>query len=416
MVLAPIAEGRRGDLETLLASMTDRPGRADPANPVLPFGAFDRLHVARLLVLEDLAYADLGEAATPPPPMLAFLGDCDGDAESFRRDLAARAGDGLRRLFAHCSDFTADADLVDWMRAHETPPATAYVNWVGRTVRQVREEAALASFLRARPWPGPPQEARKSIVAAVQAEQAQGRLPLSPAAATPLGWTLRRLADLVLAPLVLLLLTPFLILIAPFYLLHLRKLEETDAEFTPRPAPAHVAALARIEDHDASNQFSAYGNVKPGAFRLLTLIFLLRLVQYTTRHIFTRGRLARVPTIHFARWVFTDDKRRLFFASNYDGSLDAYMDDFINKVAYGLNLVFSNGVGYPRCRYLFIGGAKNEQKFKNYIRKRQLPTQVWYKAYPNLTAHDLACHSQLRRLIEDGPMRDEDLVATLRLL
>jgi hypothetical protein len=35
----------------------------------------------------------------------------------------------------------------------------------------------------------------------------------------------------------------------------------------------------------------------------------------------------------------------MLFASNYDGSLESYMDDFINKVAWGLNLVFSNGVG-----------------------------------------------------------------------
>jgi len=40
------------------------------------------------------------------------------------------------------------------------------------------------------------------------------------------------------------------------------------------------------------------------------------------------------------------------YASNYDGSLDSYMDDFINKVAYGLNLVFSNGIGYPRTSFL----------------------------------------------------------------
>ena len=46
--------------------------------------------------------------------------------------------------------------------------------------------------------------------------------------------------------------------------------------------------------------------------------------------------------------MLLDDKRRLFFASNYDGSLDSYMDDFINKVALGMNLVFSNGIGFPR--------------------------------------------------------------------
>ena len=71
-------------------------------------------------------------------------------------------------------------------------------------------------------------------------------------------------------------------------------------------------------------------------------------LDYATRHVFNRGNLAGVKTIHFARWVFLDGRRRMFFASNYDGSLESYMDDFIDKVAWGLNLVFSNGVGYPR--------------------------------------------------------------------
>jgi hypothetical protein len=74
---------------------------------------------------------------------------------------------------------------------------------------------------------------------------------------------------------------------------------------------------------------------------------VLWIVSYTTRHIYTHGFLARVGTIHFARWTFLDDKHRLLFASNYDGSLESYMDDFINKVAFGLNVVFTNGVGYP---------------------------------------------------------------------
>ena len=77
-------------------------------------------------------------------------------------------------------------------------------------------------------------------------------------------------------------------------------------------------------------------------------MFLLWLLDYAARHVYRRGYLTRVQTIHFARWVLLDDNKRMFFASNYDGSLDSYMDDFINKVAWGINLVFSNGVGFPR--------------------------------------------------------------------
>ena len=103
---------------------------------------------------------------------------------------------------------------------------------------------------------------------------------------------------------------------------------------------------------------------------------------------FTRADLAGVKTIHFARWIVLDDGRRVIFTSNYDGSLESYMDDFIDKVALGLNASFSNGVGYPRTRFLFFDGARREQEFKDYLRRHQIPTQVWYSAYPHLTARE----------------------------
>jgi len=138
-------------------------------------------------------------------------------------------------------------------------------------------------------------------------------------------------------------------------------------------------------------------------------------INYTTRHIFNHGRLARVSTIHFARWVFLDNKKRLFFASNYDGSLDSYMDDFINKVAFGLNLVFSNGIGYPTTNWLIADGAKDEQKFKYYIRRHELPTEVWYKAYPGLTTLDLERNALIRQGFEATSLNDSEIQQWLQL-
>jgi len=112
------------------------------------------------------------------------------------------------------------------------------------------------------------------------------------------------------------------------------------------------------------------------------------------------GRLARVRTIHFARWVWLDGKRRLTFMSNYDGSLESYMDDFINKAGFGLNFVFSNGIGYPKTRWLLGGGSKDEQKFKNFLHRHEFATQVWYNAHPGLTAVDLERNARVRNGLE----------------
>ena len=184
----------------------------------------------------------------------------------------------------------------------------------------------------------------------------------------------------------------------------------------PRLDPDHVSQLAQIEDHELTNQFNAIGSVKPGRFRHWLLVVVLSLIDYGARHLYFRGRLARVHTIHAARWVFLDGGRRVLFASNYDGSLESYMDDFINKVSFGLNLAFSNGVGYPSTRWLVLDGARNEQKFKSVLRRHQLPSQVWYNGHTGLTAHHLERNARLRRGLESTTLSDRELADWCRLL
>jgi hypothetical protein len=420
-LVAAMQPAKVAALRRLLASMNRSPGEADPDNAIVPFGLFDRLHFARFVILEDETAGDVaayGETPAPWPVYLVFLGDCDGPKRSFFEELARRAGSGLRGIFSHCEDFAADTHLVAWMLAHERPPAAAYVNWIGRSVRQIREERALRDLLSAsiprradgRP-DADPQSIRRQLVDLVDAQLKAGRLSLSEPAPTPLGWRLRETLHAVGVPLVLLAALPFFVVTLPFLAFHLRRLETTDPEIVGGPTQAHLAALGALEDHDVTNQFTALGQVKPGLFRRCAVIVLLWLLDYACRHIYHRGHLTRVQTIHFARWVLLDDKRRLLFASNYDGSLDSYMDDFINKVAWGLNLVFSNGVGYPRTRWLVIEGARNEQHFKHYLRRHELPTDVWYKAYPGLTAFDLATNARIReglqrRAASDAQVRD----------
>jgi hypothetical protein len=119
-------------------------------------------------------------------------------------------------------------------------------------------------------------------------------------------------------------------------------------------------------------------------------------LDYANRHVYNRDNLAGVRTIHFARWVPVDDGRRLIFASSYDGTLESYMDDFIDRLSWGLNAVFSNGVGYPTTRWLVLGGAKDETAFKNYLRNHQIVTPVWYSAYDTIPARNVDANTRLR--------------------
>ena len=426
MVVAPIADGKRAELEALLASMTSVACLADPANGLVPFERFDRLHFARFVILDPQTLGDIGVyGGTPAPwvPALAFLADCDGDAANLVDQLVVEAEPGLRRIFAHCTDFGPSTDLRYWMLAHAARPTASYVNWIGRTVRQIREEAALRDALigRARQLGGEsppvsPSRLRDQLLEFVRAEAAAGRLTLSREQPTPPDWRARNLAHLIGVPLALIALAPFLVIASPVLLFLLRSHETSDPEITPRVPRERVSELAAQEDHDFTNQFSAMGDVKPGWFRRWLVVALLNLLDYASRHIYRRGYLSRVQTIHFARWVLLDDNRRLLFASSYDGSLESYMDDFINKVAWGINVVFGNGVGFPRISWLFLGGAEFEGKYKRYLRRHQIPTQVWYKAYPGLSVADLNRNTLIRQGVEHPPEGQAATMAWLSLL
>jgi hypothetical protein len=412
----------------LLSSMNQAPGLADPANTLVPFGEFGQLHVARFTVLHANTNEDIrahGIIPQPWPATLVFVGDVDGRTDLFLAELCLRAAPGLRRIFGHCEDFDpGHEDLLTWLTRRNIRPQANYVNWRGRTVRQIREEAGLAHFVReqvlllAKRGDGAlaPEQLHRHLRSQVQEEVAALRLRLSGSQPTPAGWYVRNLAHLLLVPLLVLAVSPLLLLLSPLYLLRLRRLEKHDPENLQRPAPEHLQQLGEVEDIDVTNHFNVFGQVKPGLFRRTTIRVLLLLLDYAARHVYRRGYLTRIKTIHFARWVLLDRGRRVYFASNYDGSADSYMDDFINKVAWGLNLVFSNGVGYPRTSWLLIGGAKFEQKYKATLRRNQLPSMTWYKAYPGLTAVDLARHHRIRQGLEAETLSLPELNDWVRLL
>jgi hypothetical protein len=420
MIVAPLVASREGELRQLLATMNLEPGVANPENSLVRFGRLGTLHFARFVILEDGTRDDLKACGLPPADStksLALLCDFDGDDEVFYRELITNAEPGLRVLFS-CCEPTPGPDLLAWLKDHNKRAQAAYVNWIGRTVLQVREESTLYAALQPRinvAGAAKPRQVWSDLRSYMRAEVAAGRLSLTPEASTPVGWSVKNFLHLVGIPLLGLLFLPLILLYLPIFLIQLRMHEKADPVIAPRPTSEHARALAELEDRIVTNQFSAYGNIKPGPFRRWTIAAVFLAIDYTARHIFKRGFLARVMTIQFARWVFLDNHTRAFFASNYDGSLESYMGDFINKVAWGLNVVFSNGLGYPRTDWLIVGGAKDELTFKDYLRRHQLPTQVWYNATPGITASDMERNAKVREGLEKSEMSDHELRQWIRL-
>lgn len=427
MIIAPVREESLDILKQRLAGMNQASAFADPDNDLIPFGQFDRLHTARLVIIDAPMREEIrafGVEPRPWQPSLAFMGDIDGELDSFFAELVERAGDGLQQLFQQCEGFAgAEADFALWLKNHNIKPAVNYVNTVGRTVKQIREEAALHDCLAERLKQltesmdvSDTYQLRQQLLSHVEWERHHGRLTLSKEEATPFSWRLRKLLHLIGIPIVLLGLTPLFLLIAPWFILRLRQLETSDPELFVRPDRSYVLALAAQEDHDVTNQYNVFGDLKPGLFRRWTFLFTLMLIEYFARHVYSRGFLGRIRTIHFARWVVMDDQHRVFFASTYDGSHESYMDDFINKVGWGLNLSFSHGVGYPTTSWLIKQGANRELPFKYTQRRHQLGSEVWYKAYPGLTAVEMQRNSRIREGIDNRPETREAMREWLGLI
>ena len=426
MYAAPVTPGREADMRFLLSRMNRAPGVVDSLNPIIPFARFANLHFARILVVTDLAAADRAVYKLPVtglPDYLVFMGEIDGDEEHFRANLIAQAQDGLRQIFSHCLGIDEHSDLATRMAASRVSSAADYVNWVGRTVQQVREEEQLRrkleEFLTGNitRLHGMHPQALYATIKSFALDQLQTRqLTLTPSSPTPWRWRLKNLFDLIAVPVLLLLLSPLLLLCMPVFLLQLRRWERLDPQVAPPVDLAHAAELEALENYESTNQFSVFGSLKPGVLRLWSLRFFLWIAGYTARHIYTRGGLGRVSTIHFARWVPFDGGQRLLFSSIYDGSLESYMDDFINKVGFGLNITFSNGIGYPRTRWLLFDGCKDEQVFKRVLRRHQLPTDVWYNAHPGLTAANKHRNSLIRMGIDKASMTDSEVLEWISLL
>jgi hypothetical protein len=397
-IAAPVRTGAAETLADLLKTMNAAPGTADPANALVPFGLIQTIHVARFIILDDPSLPDRQQIApqlpATEPLRLAFIADFDGTVDDLLRTLVHLATPGLQQIFSHCSDFDAHADLLAWLRAHRIVSAATYANWPGRSMTQIREEATLHAALRQTRLAHPqasPEQLRNVLLTAARS------IPLTLLPVPTFTDKLAKTGDFLLLPLYVLLLSPLLVPALPFLILLLRWRETHDPVLAPVPSIARNKLLSSIEDRDVTNQYSAIGSLKPGLFRRWLTIAVLWIISWSGRHLFTTGRLGRVNTIHFASWTFLDNKRRLFFGSNYDGSREAYNDDFINKVAFGLNVSFSNGLGYPQTNWLIFDGARHEQDFKRYLFHHQIPTQVWYKAMPGLTTYDFARNTRIRQ-------------------
>ena len=100
--------------------MNHAPGRVNANNSLIPFAQFDTLHFARLLILDDKTVDDIRVYDLTPvtyPLYLAFLGDFDGERDTFLEDWRSSRQLGCALFFPAAKD-SACTDLLTWMKEH----------------------------------------------------------------------------------------------------------------------------------------------------------------------------------------------------------------------------------------------------------------------------------------------------------
>ena len=385
-------------LEELLSTI----GNDIAGNTRVPFPQVKSLHFACWLILNrDRRF----------PPALVLESNHDGPTDAHLDELIRCAAPGLDAIYSKCEGYPADGgsspdSLKRYLQGHVIPCPAFYVGCYGQSVASVQHAMAL----------------RQEIEAFLDREQAAGHLQgLSPTQMyenirTFTGtlqidppYTPTQTYDSILTrskvntglavglAAALLLKFPRPVIVALLlFALALRWQEIKDARGPgPTPPPIDPRLFAK-EDLFTQNHLTTEVTVKPGVFRLGTLKGVLWLINQLAKTVFIAGSLGGIPTIHFARWLLTDDDRRLLFFSNYDGSWASYLGDFVDKANYGLTAVWSNTDNFPPSQFLFWGGAQHIEEFKLWSRQHNEFAHVWYSAYPDATVSNITDAVQIR--------------------
>jgi hypothetical protein len=440
-VLTVVTEIQRERVAHLVALLDELDATLDgskPGDPIVDFRVLDSVHFARFSVLPP---------AVDGAQYLVFSTAYDGPRTLHLTELVKRCAPGLSAIYEHCVDYpagarVAPATLSAYLERHGVPHGALHVGYVGRTVRDIRDEEALRRFIEDKlderrrsgiALPRSARETRELVVGWVREghfawalEPRRGRIAPTSVdgfwknAVTVSGIALGLVGGGVAlgvafgVPGVLGYAGLLVALGIGGYEL-LRHYEETEPAKTDTDV-AHGLEHAEDEDYGPRNQLTHLVDVKPSRFRHLLLRAVLLAIEFRARFEFWKGDLGGIETIHCAHWAILDGpKTRLLFVSNYDGSWEKYLGDFIEEAGGGMTSVWSNTVDFPRAKDLLEEGATNERVFKAWTREKQVRTQVWYAADPAISIRNVNDNSRIRDGLR-GFMTEEEAREWLRLL
>ena len=396
-LITPIQKGQHQALEQQLKKIK----KELIASKHALFENLGTIHFARWLILEPAEVQGVQIQGR-----LAFSSNFDHEKETHVAALCTVAGTFIDNIYQYCEGYPGVAARNPESRKHyleqwQVKNSAFFVGAPGRSIEQIKKESALRNllrtFLNSNSWENLSarqvhQSLRDKVLLDGDYHWVRQRAP-----AKSINWL-----GLIIMGIVLLILLPFiliwLLIIQVFHERHDIPLGLTPSQVSE----PHIKKLEEYEDIQNQNQFSQVLIMKSGGARLFTLNGFLLFARLLIRFLFVNGKLMGIPTIHFARWVMIDDNKRMLFLSNFDGSWQQYLGDFIDKSGWGLTSIWSNSVGFPKTIFSLFKGAYDEEHFLAWSRYYEIQTQLWYSAYPHLSIKNIVNNTRIR----NGLMRN----------
>jgi len=405
--------------ESKLRSLLDKIGGDIAGNAFIDFSALTTTHFLRWTILDQPPKPP----EAPYPHELIFESNYDGPLDAHLDELVRAGGQTLDDIYGCCEGYPPPgkrsvAAITTFLKEHQIPHAVFFSGYPGRTLVEIKENTRANQLIRAylekndvrlRRLQLP--EVRQELLGHLDAAGVL-KAPVAPLARTRLTGLAERIyarpkaALKVLVVIGVLLLPLGLALLAAFeiFMMVLHR-HEREEEVKRRVADSAPSGLAERENHTAQNPVTHLVRIKPGRFRHGVLRGALWIVNFLSQHLFIRGMLGPITTIHHARWVLLEDedrdRSRLLFMSNYDGTWEHYLSEFVDLARLGLNAIWSNTCEFPRARSLVLEGAADEDGFKQWALNHQLPVQVWYTAHADETVKNILSNVAIRRDLRD---------------
>lgn len=397
-----------------LEKVLDGVGNPSAGDGIFPFSKLPEVHFARWII----APAATLTTGRKVGASLVYAGNVDGSADQHVQRIVDTIPEGLDAILCHCVGYPEEgnrnaASRIAYIRKHTIKTPGFYVGAPERSVQQIYHEAELQVELRKfieskkGQWKTH-KEAYRAIKDFVKDD------PKWDWARQPFKVPKTNIPMAILVVLMVLVLSPFLIImLLCLHFFYEMRLKPFGLDINQVPDD-HFMKMKSQEDVIYQNQLSQVFETKKGLPRFALKFFLL-VTNLLAKYVYVGGQLMGTPTIHFARWVMIDGGDRYVFFSNFDGSWDMYLGDFVDNGAWGLNAVYSASVGYPTTLFVFGKGAYNIDQFMGWGRYTQVKSQIWYCAYPWYGLPQIIDRSRLRTaLFNKGELNEKEMHEMLR--